>query len=218
MLNSLRRWLAPQAPADAGRWVVLDVETTGLDPRHDRLLAIAAMAVRLDRGVPEIVLGDSFEVVLRQDEGSLAGPDKANILLHGIGVGAQRHGVAAAAALAAFERFVGTSPLIAFHAAFDRGMIDRAFDQALGRRLPNPWLDLEPLSAVLHPGVRARALDEWMTHFGIECAVRHQAAADTLATAELLLKLWPAVRRQVRSPGFQALSELAAQRRWMPAN
>ena len=28
----------------------------------------------------------------------------------------------------------------------------------------------------------------------MQCAVRHQAAADTLATAELLLKLWPQVR------------------------
>jgi DNA polymerase-3 subunit epsilon len=48
--------------------------------------------------------------------------------------------------------------------------------------------------------------------------VRHQAAADTLATAELLLKLWPEVRRQVRTPGFGALVELAAQRRWVASN
>jgi DNA polymerase-3 subunit epsilon len=47
--------------------------------------------------------------------------------------------------------------------------------------------------------------------------VRHQAAADTLATAELLLKLWPAVHQQVRAPGFAALADLAAQRRWLPA-
>jgi DNA polymerase-3 subunit epsilon len=219
MLDSLRRWLAPRPEPDGGRWVVLDVESSGLDTRHDRLLAIAAVAVRHAEGAaPRIVLGDSFEVVLRHDDGSPAQADKANILLHGIGVGAQREGMAPDAALAAFERYVGTSPLIAFHAAFDRAMIDRACDRQQRRRLPNPWLDLEPVAAVLHPELRARALDEWLAHFGIECAVRHQAAADTLATAELLLKLWPAVRRQVRSPGVGALLDLAAQRRWMAAN
>ena len=49
------RWLEPirralgHAPAYTGsRWVMLDVETSGLDMRHDRLLAIAAIAVRVD--------------------------------------------------------------------------------------------------------------------------------------------------------------------------
>lgn len=218
MLKTIRRWLGTEPQADNGRWLVLDVEASGLDTHHDRLLAIAAIAVQHQAGQsPRIVLGDSFEVVLRQDDQALITTDKANILLHGIGVGAQRHGVAPAQALEAFERFVGSAPLIAFHAAFDRAMIDRACDQHLGRRLSNAWLDLEPVSAVLHPKVRARALDEWMDHFGITCAVRHQAAADTLATAELLLKLWPSVQRQVRTPGFAALVTLAAQRRWMPA-
>jgi DNA polymerase III subunit epsilon len=221
MLKALRRWLDSRPQPDSGRWVVLDVEASGLDKRHDRLLAIAAVAVvHVDGAAPRIVLGDSFEVVLRQGVDSTAGvdrADKANILLHGIGVGAQRGGVAPDTALAALEAFVGTSPLIAYHAAFDRAMIDRACSRHLHHRLPNPWLDLAPVAALLHPEVRAKALDEWLAHFGILCAVRHQAAADTLATAELLLKLWPAVRRQVRKPGFAALADLAAQRRWVPA-
>jgi DNA polymerase III subunit epsilon len=218
MLKTLRRWLDARLPPDGGRWLVLDVESSGLDTRADRLLAIAAVAVHhADGSAPRIVPGDSFEVVLRQAGDSPGPADKANILLHHIGVGAQRQGVVSEDALLAFERFVGNSPLIAFHAAFDRAMIDRACDQYLGRRLPNAWLDLEPVAAVLHPAVRARALDDWLAHFGIGCAVRHQAAADTLATAELLLKLWPGVRRQVRTPGFAALVELAAQRRWVPA-
>jgi len=218
MFQQLTAWLAPAAPVDEQRWVLLDVESSGLDTQRDRLLAVAAIAVHraAGDGAPRIALGDSFEVVLHQ-AGEARAPDKANILLHGIGVGAQRYGTAPAEALASFERFVGGSPLIAFHAAFDRAMIDRACDAHLGRRLKNPWLDLEPVAAVLHPKQRARALDEWMDHFGITCAVRHQAAADTMATAELLLKLWPAVRQQVRQPGFRALQALAAQRRWMPA-
>jgi len=215
-VNWLRRLAAwhSRAPADDARWVVLDVEASGLDAAHDRLLAIAALGVHIDVGRARIALADSFEVVLRQPH-DLHEPDKANILLHGIGVGVQRGGVEPAMALQAFARFVARSPLIAFHAAFDRTLIERGF-VALGLPRPdNPWLDLAPLAAVLHLDVRAHALDDWLAHFGIRCVQRHQAAADTLATAELLLQLWPRLARQLREPGIQAARRLAAQRRWL---
>ncbi|MFM2449917.1 MAG: polymerase PolC-type [Pseudomonadota bacterium] len=211
LANAVRR---PPSRVDESRWIVLDVESSGLDMHSDRLLAIAAIGVRFDSPAPRIDLGDSFEVLLRQSDQE-AVIDKNNILLHGIGVGMQRSGTVAPDALRAFARYVGDSPLIAFHAAFDRTLIERAFKTHLGLRLPNPWLDLEPLAAVLNPAVKARALDEWMAHFNIHCAVRHQAAADTLATAELLLKLWPEARRQMSPPSFQAANHLAAQRRWI---
>ena len=212
-LQALTRRLRPGPDVDDTRWVVLDVESSGLDPRRDRLLAIAAIAVHIEGGRPRIAVGDSFEVVVRQ-EVQIA--DKDNILLHGIGVGAQRQGVAPDAALSAFQLFIGNAPLIAFHAPFDQMLILRAFDAVLGHRPGNPWLDLEPLAAVLHPKVKARSLDEWMAQMHIHCAVRHQAAADTMATAELLLKLWPAALQEMRGKvTFAAASHLAAQRRWM---
>lgn len=194
------------------RWVVLDVESSGLDAARDRLLAIAALAVRLDQGRPAIDLGDSFEVVLKQ---SVTEIDKPNILIHGIGVGAQHQGLAPSLALEAFERFAGTSPLIAFHAAFDQRLVLRAFQSVLGRTLANPWLDLEPLAAVARPDIKAKSLDEWMAVLGIGCAVRHQAAADTMATAELMLKIWPHAIKQMGSSRFVAAQRLVAQRRWL---
>jgi DNA polymerase-3 subunit epsilon len=39
---------ALRKPVDERRWVVLDVETSGLDPRRDQLLAIAAIALQVD--------------------------------------------------------------------------------------------------------------------------------------------------------------------------
>jgi len=214
MLKTLRRWLGSPPKPDEDRWLVLDVESSGLDLRRDRLLAIAAVAVRTGAPRPAIDLGDSFEVVLRQPDDAEP-PDKANILLHGIGVGTQRAGQDRVQALQAFARFAGSSPLLAFHAAFDRAMIEGARRAEALRPLPNRWLDIEPLAAVLHPQVPARSLDEWMAHFDIRCAVRHQAAADTLATAELLLRLWPALRAELGPPRFAATASLAAQRRWL---
>ncbi len=208
-----RLWGAgAQAEPSPQRWVVVDVETTGLDMRHDRLLAIAAVALRLDgQATPRIDLADSFEAVLRQDATLV---DKDNILLHGIGVGEQRAGAPPDAVLAAFAQWLGDAPLLAFHAVFDQTMIYRALKDSLARTLANPWLDLEPVAEVLHPEVGGRALDDWLLHFGIDCAVRHQAAADALATAELLLRLWPAARK-LRCTTFAELRRLAEQRPWL---
>jgi DNA polymerase-3 subunit epsilon len=203
----------PSAPADDRRWVVLDVEASGLDAVRDRLLAIAAVGVHIDDGIARIAMADSFEVVLRQPAPTTA-PDKANILLHGIGVAAQREGVEPRAGIEAFMRYAGRAPLLGFHVAFDRTLIERNC-AALACPLPRcRWLDLEPLAAVLLPQVRAHALDDWMLHFGIRCLQRHHAVADALATAELLLHLWPRLRAE-RATTVDAAIALAAQRRWV---
>jgi DNA polymerase III subunit epsilon len=211
----LRRFAARRvrAPADATRWVVIDVEASGLDVASDRLLAIAAIGVHVADDHAEIMLADSFEVVLRQPEDA-APHDKPNILLHGIGIGVQRNGVEPAQALHAFRRFVSHAPLLGFHVGFDRALIERACARLEQPEPSNRWLDLEPLTAALHSQVKAHALDDWLAHFHIRCLRRHNAAADALATAELLLHLWPRLRAE-RATGIDAALALAARRRWL---
>lgn len=206
-----RSWWPGQPAVDEGRWVVLDVETSGLDPARDRLLAIAAIAVRVDWPQRRLAidLADSFEVVLRQQQVST----RDNILLHGIGAQRQTGGMPAAEALAAFRDFIGASPLLAFHAPFDQTLVTRYFNAQAGGAPPNPWLDIEELCAVTHEGVRCRSLDEWLAHFGIVCAVRHQAAADTLAECELLLRIWAGVAKESRC--WRDVQKLAARSRWI---
>ncbi len=193
------------------RWVIVDVESSGLDARRDRLLAIAAIAVHLrpERGRPALVMADSFERVLRQPDDPTAGVDKGNILIHGIGVGAQRAGVDPRQALEEWAAYVGDSPLLAYHSDFDRTMIERASRAHLGQARAHAWLDLEPLAAVVHQEPQRRPLDHWLNRYGIECLIRHQAAADTLATAQLLLRLWPQLPPQVRAGGFAAMLDHA---------
>ncbi len=188
----------------AQRWVVLDVETGGLDAERDPLLAIGAVAVRDGR----IRVDDSLETVVRPPAPS----DRANVLIHGIGQGAQREGVDPAAACREFLDWAGDAPLVAFHASFDRGFLVRAVRGALGARLDARWLDLAALAPALNPGVRAKALDEWLDHFGLSVDQRHHASADAFATAMLFLRLLAQV-----PPGERAvasLQRLARSERW----
>lgn len=193
-------------PWETGRWVVLDVESSGLDVRKDRLIAIGAVAVVNGK----IALADSLDVVLQQSRVS----GKDNILIHGIGGVAQRQGLPQAEALLAFLEYLGKSPLIAFHVAFDQAMIGRAMKTYLGLRFEHAWADLAYVAPALYPQLarRYRSLDQWMDCFRIGNYARHSALADALASAELLLALRPRIEER-QSMSFQGLRDLERERR-----
>ena len=167
-------------PVSAIRFVVLDVETTGLNPFQDHLLTIGAVA--LDKGM--IQFKDSFETVLRQHAPS----GHRNILVHGIDGTTQMSGREPALALLGFLEFAGKAPLVGFHADFDRVMIERAARRELGMAPVNTWLDLAILAPALlrRRAPAASTLDDWAHAFGLENHARHNAAADALVTAQLL--------------------------------
>ena len=213
-LASLHRWLGSRggraaAQTPTGRWIVVDTETSGLDPARDRLLAIGGVAVDDDG----IVLDDSFEIVLKSDPAN----DAHNVTIHGIGCEAQAAGVPAPEALAAFRAWAAGAPRVGFHADFDRAVLRIAFAGAGVRADDPPWLDLAPLAAALVPQAQrygGRSLDDWLAAFGIECTIRHNAASDALATAELLLRLRGIAATQ-GARGFDALRAAARQQKWL---
>ena len=209
--DGLRSLFGGKQP-EVRRWIVLDVETSGLNPHSDRLLAIAAVALDVSPDFERIaiVIGDSYEAVLKQDLPS----SKDNILVHHIGAQAQADGRPPIEVLEEFRAWLGDCPLLAFHSAFDEAMLGRAYALAGLKPLQNEWLDIEPLAKITGVNPSLRALDDWLGHFGIECAVRHQAAADTFATAELLMRLWPYLKREASS--WASLRNIARQANWIP--
>lgn len=194
-----------RVPMEQSRLVVVDVETSGLNIKKDRLIAIGAVAVVNGR----VALADSLEIVLQQQKVS----DKDNILIHGIGGEVQREGVPPAQALLSFLEYVGKSPLVAFHTAFDQAMIGRAVRTFLGFRLEHPWTDLAYVAPALYPRLcrSHRSLDHWMEYFQISNYARHSALADALSTAELLLALRPRLKER-GADSFNGLRDM--EREW----
>lgn len=211
--ESVRRWKSLREgdlsrPAGSGRWVVVDVESSGLDAGRDALIAVGALAV-VDGAID---LADSFEVVIRQ---AVPSSDE-NIEVHGIGGSEQTAGEAPAQALAAFLAFVGKDPLVAFHAPFDSIMLRRAIDEHLGVAFRRPWLDLADLAPLAWPKYASRldGLDAWLEQFAIPVSFRHRAIADCLATAQLMLMVL-AQAPQIGAPTAGRLLGLSGSGRWL---
>ena len=182
------------------RWVVVDLETSGLNLNRDQVLSIGAMVI--EDGA--IDLGQAFERTLLR----VNNPLNPSVLLHGLGPSAIAAGCDPADALLDFMTFVGDSPLLAFHAPFDQHMLGRALKDSLGYRLQHPFMDVAALAPMLCPQVNVReaGLDYWINHFNLQVEDRHNASADALATAELALILFSRARAQhIDSP--QALQQ-----------
>jgi DNA polymerase-3 subunit epsilon len=203
MFSWLRRRASGSEPK---RWVVVDVETTGMDAATDELISIGGVAMCGGRVVP----ADSFEIVVKKTTASSRG----NIVVHGIGAQAQLAGTAPHHALRAFLDFVGRAPLLAFHARFDRGFLSRAIKAHVSQPFDNPWLDLAELAPVLDSEARLKSLDEWLQRYQIPIFARHSAAADAFATALLAARLLPEARRQGASD-FVSMQRLARYARWV---
>jgi len=187
-------------PLNQARLVVVDVETTGLDTERDDLLSIGAVVVQRRC----VDLSQQFERTLRQPTSGRVG----SILIHGITPTELARGQDPKRALTDFLEFVGHSPVFAFHAPFDRRVLRRAVKKHLGSSFDNPFLDLADIAPALLADIApARAgLDEWLQACGLQVSERHHAAADALATAELLL----VVLQRAHRMGLTTLGELMA--------
>lgn len=192
---------------DPCRWIVLDTETTGLSLWKDHLISIAAVAVVCEPGMnaARIVMADRFEVIIQQVKPT---HKKSNILIHHIGVEAQRQGEDGKEALERFARWMGDAPVFAFHAPFDRAMITKAFKAHGIADAGNTWVDVAAMASWIRRDTFSASLDDRLSEFGLTCFERHQASADMFATAELLLRLLPQVRKQVQD--FQSMVRACA--------
>nr|WP_218166939.1 3'-5' exonuclease [Pseudomonas tolaasii] len=193
-----------EGPLRSQRWVVVDLETSGLNLHRDEVLSIGAVVIE-DGAVD---FSQLFERTLQRAETKLS----PSVLIHGLGPSAIAAGSDPAEALLDFMEFVGDSPLLAFHAPFDHHMLCRALKDSLGYRLGHPFLDVADLAPLLCPeaNIREAGLDDWINHFKLHVGERHHASADALATAELMLILFSRASRQhIDSP--QALQERLSQ-------
>lgn len=197
--------LDASAPAAGLQYVVLDLETTGLDPAKDRVVSVGAF--RMKEG--SIRLGDAFH--------ELANPGRdmeaASIKVHGITPDNLKNARPAWDVFKDFLEFAGDDILVAHFARFDKYFLDRVMQAQFGFRMQNLFLDtvLMCRAALIEPdaygekkGAKRCSLDALAARYGLDVPERHTALGDALAAAMIFQRLLPETARA----GWPSLGDL----------
>jgi DNA polymerase III subunit epsilon len=191
-------------PLELARFVVVDLETTGLRPAQSAICEIGA--VRVEALLPT----GTFQTLV--DPGVPIPPVIEGIT--GIADRDVRGAPRTGAAVRSFLAFAGErSVIVAHNARFDLAFLDREVELLTGQRLAAPVVDTVGLARRLLTGRVPRVgLASLAYFFGTSAQPCHRALPDAQATAEILVQLIGlAQERGART--VSDLVELAAPRR-----
>ena len=188
---------ADETPIDHVRFVVLDSETTGLNPRIDRIITIGAVAVHAH----EILLEDSFDALLAVAENTSA------VTVHGITRDETRGGLQEEDALARFLDYLRDGVIVGHHIGHDIATLDAGYERGWGFHTMNRSLDTMDLTLHLErdgafagrPPIRHYTLDALCDMFGVIPHDRHTAGGDAFLTAQVFLRLLKLAARHGRT-------------------
>jgi DNA polymerase-3 subunit epsilon len=174
-------------PAQQVRFVLLDSETTGLNPRKDRLFTIGAVAVKAG----QIVIEDSFEVMLQ------VAYNNASVTVHGITREEAQDGATEPEALEEFLGYLRDGVIVGHHIGHDVEALNCACERNFGIVMKNRFLDTMDLTLHLEkdgafadqPEFREFSLDALCHFFGVAPHDRHTAGGDAFLTAQVFLRL-----------------------------
>ncbi len=159
-------------------WVAIDLETTGLDPARDQIIAMAAVpgsgrVLRLRERLDLVVRSDSPRIIEAIRHHRLRPDDVAK-------------GVSLDEALTRLLALIGNRPLVGYCVGFDIAMLDRALRPRLGFGLPNRRVDVQREYAArqrqrrpeLEPDLRFEAIAQSLK---LPTPDRHSALGDAVA-------------------------------------
>jgi DNA polymerase-3 subunit epsilon/CBS domain-containing protein len=182
--------------------VVIDTETTGLDPKQARLIEIGAIRLDGERLDPS----ETLSVLVRPD---IPVPASATAI-HGIDDAMLAKAENFAVIGPQLARFLRGRPLIGHSIGFDLAVFGKAHAQA-GLSWAAPLaLDTRLLAQIVMPSLANYSLEALASLFGLSLDDRHRALADARLTGEIFLKLVP----KLKEAGIRTLGEaLTASRR-----
>jgi DNA polymerase-3 subunit epsilon len=178
---------AQDTPIEDVRFVALDSETTGLDPRKDRIITIGAIAVVNH----EILIEDSFEALLKVEYNSSA------VTVHGVTREESRIGLDEPAALDQFLKYLGDGVIVGHHISHDVDTFNAGYERHFGLRMENASLDTMALTLHLERDgafagrdpIQEFSLDALCGLFNIIPHDRHTAPGDAFMTALVFQRL-----------------------------
>lgn len=168
------------------RFVVFDTETTGFNMFKDRILCIGALSLVNN----SIEVQHSLEIYLEQEH-----YDSNSTAIHGILKKEKKEYKSELDSLKVFLSFIENAVLVAHHAEFDLGMLNRALARYGLPELNNRVIDTAKMykKTLLKTPLLAKkevyGLDEIADKLDISTKDRHTALGDAYITALAFLKI-----------------------------
>ena len=180
---------------DGAIYVVLDVETTGLNTHSDEIIEIGA--VRIENGV-EVA---EFSELINPGRNV---PDKV-VEITGITTAMLRDKRTLKEVMPEFSKFCEGAVLVAHNASFDMAFFRRAFKQA---GLPFDFAIIDTLALVRnqYPHLKSHKLGNMCKQLGISLTNAHRAVHDARATGLMLIKVLNEIRSQKKITLLQELN------------
>src|ERR1043165_1582510 len=173
------------------REIILDTETTGLDPlRGDRLVEIGCVEI-----FNRMSTGQTFHVYLNPDSDRLA----EDFAVHGLSTKFLASKPLFHEVVDEFLEFIADAPLVIHNASFDISFINAELDRIKRPPIPRDRLvDTLLLARRKHPGVSNR-LDDLCSRYAIDNSRRtkHGALLDAELLAEVYIDLIGARQSQL---------------------
>ena len=188
------RFLFDEPPS--GECVAIDCETTGLNPREDDIVTVAAIPIRGSR----IITSERFEATVRPKAKMKADAIK----VHRLREQDVAEGRTMEEALPELLHFIGARPLVGYFLEFDLAMINKHVRRLIGIDLPNPKIEVSGLYykrkySDAPPGVQVDlGFASMIADLGLPALDQHDAFSDALMTAMMYLKLEDLKARGVR--------------------
>lgn len=178
--------------------VVIDTETTGVDPASARIVEIAV--VRMIGG--QLSQTNALRRLVRPDRPI---PPSATAI-HGIDDSAVAEAATFAQVWPEFASFIGGAVLIGHALGFDLAVIRRECARSGLTWAPPRALDTRLLAQVIQPNLADYTLETLAAWAGTKIERRHTALGDAIACGRLFLALVP----KLRAAGIRTLAEAEA--------
>jgi DNA polymerase-3 subunit epsilon/CBS domain-containing protein len=177
-------------PLSAISAIVLDLETTGLDVRTDRIVQIGAVLMtdgQIDRkNIISINVDPGIEI------------PELSTRIHGLTAKDLKGKPKTDEALTRLKEVIGELPVIGFNIGFDLAVLENE-----AKRINMDWdtppaICLRLLSQCIFGAGRSAImsdLDDLASYFNINTKARHSASGDALITAEIFVNLIPTLNK-----------------------
>lgn len=161
--------------------IVLDIETTGLDYKRERIIEFAA--IRLENGKET----DRYETLINPQQHIR----KSSIQIHGITEEMVENEPLEKDVIDNILNFIGDYTIIGHNVIFDYSFLNEASLRHKNKPLNNHRVDSQFLYKEVFPDEECPNLDNLSARFGLSIENRHRAMGDT----EVLAKVYPKLKK-----------------------